>query len=108
MPVDTQLADRSHLIDAGDAAELPLQRSRDRRRHGFRTGARQACRHTDHRKFHLRKRRYRKPGESQHPDINSANVNSDVPIGRLMKGAEIFMTQSPTGGSPLDLDCRCR
>jgi hypothetical protein len=26
------------------------------------------------------------------PDINSANVSSDVPIGRLMKGAEIFMT----------------
>jgi hypothetical protein len=26
------------------------------------------------------------------PEINSASVSSDVPIGRLMKGAEIFMT----------------
>ena len=38
----SQLAGRRHLVDAGDAAELPLQRSRHRSRHGLRTGARQS------------------------------------------------------------------
>ena len=56
-----ELADRGHLVDAGDASELALERSRDGGGHGLRTGARQARGNLNDRKFHLRQRRDRKP-----------------------------------------------
>ena len=55
-----QLARRGHLVDAGDAAELPLQRSRHRGSHRLRTGARQRRADRDHREIDLRQRRNRK------------------------------------------------
>ena len=62
-----QLARRCHLVDAGDAAELPLQRSRHRRCHGLRARARQACADADHGKLHLGQRSDRQKIEGQDP-----------------------------------------
>ncbi len=47
----------SHLGDAGDASELPLQRRRHRRGHRLRACARQPRLHGDGGKLHLRQRR---------------------------------------------------
>ena len=52
-------AGRGHLGDAGDAAELTLERGRHRGGHGLRTCARQARRHADRGEIHLRQRRDR-------------------------------------------------
>ncbi len=52
----SQLAHRGHLVDAGDAAELPLQRSGYGRRHSLRTGAGQRSGYADNREVDLRQR----------------------------------------------------
>ena len=49
-----QAARRSHLGDRCDAAELALERGRDRGRHGLRAGARQLRPHGNRREIHLR------------------------------------------------------
>ena len=59
----SERARRRHLGDGGDAAELALQRSGHRRRHGLRTGARQAGAYRDGGKVHLRQGRYRENAE---------------------------------------------
>ena len=54
-----QPARGSHLRNARDATELPLQRSGHGRCHGFRAGARQACAYRNCWEIDLRQRRYR-------------------------------------------------
>ena len=59
---------RGQLRDAGDLAELTLQRRRDRCRHGLGAGARQRRRHLDGRKIDLRQRRDRQKRERDEAD----------------------------------------
>jgi hypothetical protein len=63
---------RSHLGDAGNLRELPLQRLRDRGSHGFGTAARQRCRDLDGREIDLRQRRDRKQRIGDHADEQNA------------------------------------
>ena len=62
-----EAAGGSHLGDAGDAAELALERSGHRGGHSFRAGAGQACAHGNGREIHLRQR-----GNGQKPESDSA------------------------------------
>ena len=67
---DARLPDgalRGHLGDVGDFAEMPLQRARDRRRHGVGARARKLRGDRDGRKIHLRQRRDRQSEERQRP-----------------------------------------
>ncbi len=60
-----QSAGRCHLVDAGDASELPLQRRGYRGSHGLGAGAGQARVDLNHRVLHLRQRSYRQPRVGQ-------------------------------------------
>src|SRR5207244_11419319 len=70
-----EAARRSHLRDAGDAAELALERRGDGRSHGYRAGSRQVRANRDGRKIHLRKRRDGQEAESD--DAGKQNGDGD-------------------------------
>ncbi len=74
------LAGRRHLVDARNAAELPLQWSGYGRSHSLRTRARQRRAHLDHRKFDLRQRRNRQ-------ELKSNNAGKQEPDGQ-QRGAD--------------------
>ena len=86
-----QRARGGDLGDPGDAPEAPLERSRHRRGHRLRARAGERCRHVDGREVDLGQRR---DGEESVyaaiPASRMAAASSDVAIGRLMKGAEMF------------------
>ena len=61
-------AERGHLGDAGNLAELPLQRRRDRGRHGFGAGACQRRGDLHGREVDLRQRRHRQKQKRRDAD----------------------------------------
>jgi hypothetical protein len=60
-----ELAERSHLGDARNAAKHALERRRNGCGHRFGTGARQVCKHGNRRVLHFRQRRDWKKGEGE-------------------------------------------
>ena len=90
--VATELLDEVISRDAGDAPELPLERSRDRRGHGLRTGAGQIRHPPDGREIDLRQRRHRQQAKATDTRQQQRHGSAArLPTGRRMNGAERFI-----------------
>ena len=85
----SEVAGRRHLGDAGDLRELPLERLRHRGGHGFRARARQGRGDLNGREVDLRQRRHRQQRIGDEADKQMPAMNSEVPMGKRMKGPEI-------------------
>ena len=102
---------RRHLRDAGNSAELALERRRHRGSHDFRARSRQTRSNRDGRKVHLRQRRHRKKCERHRARERKRDQQQSCghwPVNEWCRYAhDIFMTVRPEFLPPRLLRASC-